>query len=74
VPDSGISAHGQGLATALSQIAAGTLGIPIERIRFVQSDTAVVPRGGGTGGSRSLQVGGSAVAEASSCSLIKRSA
>jgi carbon-monoxide dehydrogenase large subunit len=62
---SGISAHGQGLATAFSQIAAGTLGIPIDRITFVQSDTAAVPRGGGTGGSRSLQVGGSAVLEAS---------
>jgi carbon-monoxide dehydrogenase large subunit len=60
----GVSAHGQGLATALSQIASGTLGIPIERINYVQSDTALVPRGGGTGGSRSLQVGGSAMAEA----------
>ena len=37
------------------------LGIPIEKIRFVQSDTAAVPRGGGTGGSRSLQLAGSAV-------------
>ncbi len=34
-------------------------------IEFVQSDTALVPRGGGTGGSRSLQLGGSAVLEAS---------
>ena len=42
----------------------GELGIPIEQIRFVQSDTALVPRGGGTGGSRSLQLGGSAVLEA----------
>src|SRR5206468_6274004 len=35
--------------------------IPLERIRFVQSDTAAVPKGGGTGGSRSLQLGGNAV-------------
>lgn len=61
----GTSAHGQGHATAYSQIVAGELGIPIENIRFVQSDTALVPRGSGTGGSRSLQVGGSSVVETS---------
>jgi carbon-monoxide dehydrogenase large subunit len=57
----GTSAHGQGHATAYSQIVSGQLGIPIESIEFVQSDTARVARGGGTGGSRSLQLGGSAV-------------
>ena len=57
----GTSAHGQGHATSFSMIVADRLGIPIERIRFVQSDTARVPKGGGTGGSRSLQLGGSAV-------------
>ncbi|HMC40164.1 MAG TPA: molybdopterin cofactor-binding domain-containing protein, partial [Acidimicrobiales bacterium] len=57
----GTSAHGQGHATSFAMIVSDRLGIPIEDIRFVQSDTAVVPRGGGTGGSRSLQVGGSAV-------------
>jgi carbon-monoxide dehydrogenase large subunit len=61
----GTSAHGQGHATAYSQLVSGQLGIPIERISFVQSDTALVPRGGGTGGSRSLQIGGSAALEAS---------
>jgi aerobic carbon-monoxide dehydrogenase large subunit len=60
---SGTSSHGQGLATAFSQIASGVLGMPMERIRFVASDTDLVPRGGGTGGSRSMQVGGSAVFE-----------
>jgi carbon-monoxide dehydrogenase large subunit len=61
----GTSSHGQGHATAYSQIVSGELGIPIENIAFVQSDTALVPRGRGTGGSRSLQIGGSAVLEAS---------
>jgi carbon-monoxide dehydrogenase large subunit len=61
----GTSAHGQGHATAYSQIVAGELGIPIEHITFVQSDTSLVPRGNGTGGSRSLQIAGSAVLEAS---------
>ncbi len=60
----GTSAHGQGHATAFAMIVSDRLGIPIEDIRFVQSDTAAVPRGGGTGGSRSLQVGGSAVLSA----------
>jgi carbon-monoxide dehydrogenase large subunit len=59
----GTSAHGQGHATAFSMLVADRLHIPLDRIRYVQSDTAVVARGGGTGGSRSLQLGGSAVAE-----------
>jgi carbon-monoxide dehydrogenase large subunit len=60
----GTSAHGQGHATTFSMVAADVLGVPLERIRFVQSDTALVPKGQGTGGSRSLQLGGSAVAGA----------
>jgi aerobic carbon-monoxide dehydrogenase large subunit len=61
----GTSAHGQGHATAFSMIVADRLGIALEDIAFVQSDTAAVPRGGGTGGSRSLQLAGSAVLGAS---------
>ncbi len=57
----GTSAHGQGHATSFSMIVADRLGIPLERIRYEQSDTALVRSGGGTGGSRSLQMGGSAV-------------
>jgi carbon-monoxide dehydrogenase large subunit len=45
-------------------LVADALGVPLEQIRFVQSDTARVARGRGTGGSRSLQLGGSAVAGA----------
>lgn len=58
----GTSAHGQGHATAFAMLASDKLGIPLENITYVQSDTAAVPRGGGTGGSKSLQLGGSAVA------------
>ena len=61
---SGTSAHGQGHATSFSMIASDKLGIPLENIRYEQSDTAVVPTGGGTGGSRSLQIGGNAVGQA----------
>jgi aerobic carbon-monoxide dehydrogenase large subunit len=60
----GTSGHGQGHATAFAMLASDRLGIPMQRIRFVQSDTALVPRGSGTGGSRSLQMGGNAVAAA----------
>jgi aerobic carbon-monoxide dehydrogenase large subunit len=65
----GTSAHGQGHATSFAMLVASTLGVPIEAVRFVQSDTAVVPTGGGTGGSRSLQIGGSAVAGAAEAVL-----
>ena len=61
---SGTSAHGQGHATSFAMIVSDRLGIPMEQIRYVQSDTFVVPTGGGTGGSRSLQLGGSAVSAA----------
>ncbi|HWC23821.1 MAG TPA: xanthine dehydrogenase family protein molybdopterin-binding subunit [Flexivirga sp.] len=66
---SGTSAHGQGHATAFSMLVSDALGIPMDKITYVQSDTAVVPRGGGTGGSRSLQLGGSAVASAATTVL-----
>ena len=57
----GSSPHGQGHETAWSQIAASVLGVPMERVRVVHSDTALVPRGIGTFGSRSLQLAGTAV-------------
>lgn len=57
----GTSGHGQGHPTAFAMLASDRLGIPMERFTFVQSDTALVPRGSGTGGSRSLQLGGNAV-------------
>ncbi len=60
----GTSAHGQGHATSFSMIVSDTLGIPLDRIRYRQSDTAIVRTGGGTGGSRSLQLGGNAVSKA----------
>ncbi len=61
----GSSAHGQGHHTAFAQVASHVTGIPFERIEVRHGDTDEVPRGGGTGGSRSLQAGGSAVMVAS---------
>jgi len=60
----GVSPHGQGHETAFAQLVAATLGVGAGQVTVVHSDTAAVPRGEGTMGSRSLQVGGSAVAEA----------
>ena len=60
----GTASTGQGHATAWAQLASATLGIPMESITIVQSDTNVVPRGEGTMGSRSLQAGGVAIADA----------
>jgi len=57
----GTTASGQGHETAYSQLASQLLGVPMDGIRVVQSDTGVVARGAGTSGSRSLQLGGSAV-------------
>jgi aerobic carbon-monoxide dehydrogenase large subunit len=57
----GTSPHGQGHATSFAMLASDELGIPVERIEVVHGDTDLVARGGGTGGSRSLQLGGAAV-------------
>jgi carbon-monoxide dehydrogenase large subunit len=62
---SGTSAHGQGHETAFAQLVSGTLGVPFDDVRVIQSDTAKVARGLGTAGSRSLQIGGTAVLQAS---------
>ncbi|MEJ2885110.1 xanthine dehydrogenase family protein molybdopterin-binding subunit [Actinomycetospora aeridis] len=67
----GTSAHGQGHATSFAMIVADRLGVPMEQVRFVQSDTAAVPRGGGTGGSRSLQLAGSSVLVAADAVLAR---
>jgi carbon-monoxide dehydrogenase large subunit len=67
----GTSAHGQGHETAFAMIVAELLGVPMESVRIVQSDTALVPRGTGTMGSRSLQIGGSAVYRATEAVLEK---
>jgi carbon-monoxide dehydrogenase large subunit len=61
----GTSSHGQGHETAFAQIASAVLGIGFEDVTVVHSDTRLVERGAGTWGSRSLQAGGSSIAERS---------
>ena len=61
----GTSPHGQGHATVWAMLASDELGIPIDKITLKWGDTDLIPEGGGTGGSRSLQQGGAAVQQAS---------
>ena len=60
----GSSAHGQGHHTVFAMLVSDRTGIAMDRIEVRHGDTDDVPRGGGTGGSRSLQAGGTAVVTA----------
>ena len=60
----GTAPHGQGHETAWSQIVADRFGIDPDHIEVLHSDTAISPHGLDTYGSRSLAVGGVAVAMA----------
>src|SRR5437870_8350396 len=57
----GSHSHGQGHETTFAQVAADELGLPMEDIEIVHGDTAQVPFGMGTYGSRSGPVGGAAI-------------
>ncbi|MDC0074813.1 xanthine dehydrogenase family protein molybdopterin-binding subunit [Alphaproteobacteria bacterium] len=61
----GTIAIGQGIVTAYSQILEELLGIEFDNINFVMGDTEKVTTGGGTGGSKSLMLGASAIKSAS---------
>jgi len=56
---------GQGSHTVLPQIAAEELGIPVDNVRVVSSDTAITPYDRSTGASRTTTLMGRAVMEAS---------
>lgn len=60
----GSSPYGQGHYTAWAMLVADRTGLPMDRIEVFHGDTDVVPRGGVTGGSRSAQKAGTAVAQA----------
>ncbi|HWS44668.1 MAG TPA: xanthine dehydrogenase family protein molybdopterin-binding subunit [Acidimicrobiia bacterium] len=57
----GTTPHGQGHETSWSMIVADKLGVPVDDIDVLHSDTAISPSGMDTYGSRSLSVGGTAV-------------
>ncbi|MCH7606842.1 MAG: xanthine dehydrogenase family protein molybdopterin-binding subunit, partial [Chloroflexi bacterium] len=57
----GITTMGQGHETAMAQICADSLGVPMESIRVFHGDTDFMPRGVGTFGSRGTVMAGNAV-------------
>jgi aerobic carbon-monoxide dehydrogenase large subunit len=61
---SGATPYGQGHETTWAMIVADATGVPIEQIEVVHGDTDLVPSGGLTVGSRSVQLAGAAVAAA----------
>jgi carbon-monoxide dehydrogenase large subunit len=61
----GTQTNGQGHATAYSQFVADQIGIDFDKITVRQGDTAELANGGGTGGSRSIPLGGVSVSAAS---------
>jgi len=61
---------GQGILTALAQIAADALGVGLDRIDIVSGDTAACPGEGYTAGSLSVEVTGAAVEAA--CATLRR--
>src|SRR3954453_5740235 len=60
----GTSPHGQGLETAFAQITADRLGVDPANVEVIHGDTGTGPQGLDTYGSRSLAVGGEAIARA----------
>jgi carbon-monoxide dehydrogenase large subunit len=60
----GTHSHGQGHATTFAQIVADKLGVDINSVEIIHGDTNKIPFGMGSYGSRSLAVGGSAIAKA----------
>lgn len=60
----GTHSHGQGHETTFAQLVHSQLGVPLENIEVIHGDTARTQFGMGTYGSRSLAVGGVAIARA----------
>jgi len=57
--------YGQGHAAAFAQVLTQKLGVPFDRIRLLQGDSDRLVTGGGTGGSRSAMLSGTAIMQAS---------
>ena len=63
---------GEGVQTAMAQIAAETLGVPLEKVRLAPVDTAQVPNAGSSSASRHTYISGNAVLRACQAALQKR--
>ncbi|MDB5894421.1 MAG: hypothetical protein JWQ88_1952 [Rhodoferax sp.] len=71
---SGSAAQGQGHETSYAAIAAEVLGLDSALVSVVHGDTAACPDGIGALASRSIAIGGSAVAQAARMALERRAA
>ncbi len=66
-PDGGVTLlvgthnHGQGHETSFAQVVAERLGVPFAKVRVAFGDTALIEKGAGTHGSRSMRMAGSAM-------------
>ncbi|OXS99425.1 carbon monoxide dehydrogenase [Notoacmeibacter marinus] len=60
----GTQSNGQGHKTAYAQFIADLFGVPVDAIDVEQGDSDALPSGGGTGGSRSIPIGGVSVRRA----------
>jgi CO/xanthine dehydrogenase Mo-binding subunit len=60
----GSTEMGQGSSTVLAQMAAGEMGVPLERVHLLQSDTAAVSYDRSTGASRTTTLMGLAIGAA----------
>ncbi len=67
----GSQSQGQGHETTFAQLVCDRLGVPVENVEVVHGDTDRIPFGMGTYGSRSLAVGGSAIAKAMDKIVVK---
>lgn len=56
----GSSPHGQGHQTVFAQVVADELGVSMDDVVVLHGDTTLIPKGGGSFGSRSATLGGSA--------------
>jgi aerobic carbon-monoxide dehydrogenase large subunit len=61
----GSTPHGQGHVTTWAMLISDELGVPMDRIEVVFGDTDVIPHSQVTGGSRSVQIAGSSMVDAS---------
>ena len=65
----GTQSQGQGHATAYAQVLAAAFGVPADKVRFIQGDSASIPRGGGTGGSSSTIISSTTLARAAEAAI-----
>lgn len=60
----GVTEQGQGTEAIVAQVAATSVGVPLERVRVITGDTEITPYGGGTWASRGAGIGGEATLQA----------